>query len=189
MNKTLTAALLVVSACSSHVQAATKAQICIQAPRTAPDGRFEVNQNGTVKDLKTDLTWMRCLVGMKWDGTSCINEPLLQTWQPALQTVKNINTNTKHYLYQLGGVVEWRLPNIKELQSIHESSCYQPAINEYAFPNIGKDIYSNASTVWSSTPAHWSKDLFVFGVGDGSVGRRDGSSAWAEYSMLLVANQ
>jgi len=187
MNKILTAALLVVSACSSHVQAATEAQVCIQAPRTAPDGRFEVNQNGTVKDLKMDLTWMRCLVGMKWDGTSCINEPILQTWQPALQTVKNINTNTKHYLYQFGGVTEWRLPNIKELQSIHESACLQPALNEYAFPNIGKVLGANASMVWSSTPAHWSKEIFTFDISDGSVSRRDASSP--EYPMLLVANQ
>ncbi|MEH6534508.1 MAG: DUF1566 domain-containing protein [Photobacterium frigidiphilum] len=189
MNKILTAALLIVSACSSHVQAAIEAQVCIQAPRTAPDGRFEVNQNGTVKDLKTDLTWMRCLVGMKWDGTSCINEPLLQTWQPALQTVKNINTNTKHYLYQFGGVKEWRLPNIKELQSIHESACYQPALNEYAFPNIGKDAEANTGTVWSSTPAHWSKDVFTLSIAEGTVVRHGISNSNWEFATLLVANQ
>lgn len=99
----------------------------------APNNRFEVSDN-EVKDLKTGLVWQRCSVGQVWDGSTCVGSPSKYNWAEALALTD----------------AQWRLPNIKELFSIVETSCYQPAINAAVFPNTASDKY------WSSSKDHQS---------------------------------
>lgn len=113
-------------------------------PNPSLSSQYVINADDTVSDLSTGLVWKRCIEGRKTidaafpcgDGTS-----QLKTWQQALTLVQELNQD-------LGGfaqVVTWRLPNIKELTSITEFACKDPAINLNAFPN------SETLGYWSST--------------------------------------
>lgn len=101
---------------------------------TTPNNRFELMGKGAeVKDTITGLIWQRCSVGQTWDGNTCTGTATQHTWQQALTVAKNLENN-------------YRLPNIKELKSIVERQCYNPAINSQIFPNTPSGYY------WSSSP-------------------------------------
>jgi hypothetical protein len=85
---------------------------------------FTDNGDETIIDNNTGLIWQ------KEDE----NSPL--TWENALTYCENLI---------LGGQSDWRLPNIRELESISDLSKYNPAIDEAYFPNTSNLHY------WSST--------------------------------------
>ena len=99
---------------------------------STPDSRFELTDDEAF-DVRTDLTWKRCVEGMSWntDTSTCEGVELSLTWQEALG--------------QADG--EWRVPNLKELLSIVENSCGSPAINETVFPET-----STTDFFWSGSP-------------------------------------
>lgn len=103
-------------------------------PATTPDSRFEIIGNGSeVKDKVTGLIWQRCSMGQTWDGITCTGTATKHTWQQALTIAKNLGNG-------------YRLPNIRELNSIAEHQCYDPSINSKIFPNTPSQLY------WSSSP-------------------------------------
>ncbi len=97
-------------------------------------------QAGTVVDSKTKLMWKKCLEGLSGDtcGTGTVST---FDWNGALSRPSTVNSTG------FAGYSDWRLPNIKELQSIVEEQCYSPAVNATMFPNV-----SATSQVWSSSP-------------------------------------
>ncbi|MDG4550404.1 MAG: IPTL-CTERM sorting domain-containing protein [Candidatus Contendobacter sp.] len=95
---------------------------------TTPTADFGATAtDGTVIHIKTSLMWKRCAEGQTWDGTtsSCTGSASALTWQAALAAAKDST---------FAGHSDWRLPNVKELQSIVESCGYNPAINQTIFP-------------------------------------------------------
>jgi len=86
-------------------------------------GNFNDNGNGTVTDINTELIWQQ-------------GEDEQKTWEDAISYCEDLS---------LTGHTDWRLPNIKELESITDDSVTNPAINTYFFPD------ANASSYWSST--------------------------------------
>lgn len=115
------------------------AQVCkyesIRA--TAPASRFTDNGDGTLSDNATGLQWKRCSEGQIWSGGVCTGSATYHSWQQALQLAEAA-------VYADNS--DWRLPNIKELTSIVEAACYDPAINLTAFPGTPPRTY------WTSTP-------------------------------------
>lgn len=121
---------------------------------TTPDSRFEVLSDEVI-DLKTGLIWQRCSVGQSWDGASCAGTAKTHNWSQALKLASG----------------DWRLPNVKELNSIIETACADSAINLSVFPNTLRDVY------WSSSPSGadvngdaWAVDFYLgsgttYGVG------------------------
>ena len=89
-----------------------------------PEIRFIRQLNGTVSDKNTGLTWY-------FDPG-----PAEKTWEESL-------------LYSAGltfaGKNDWRVPNIKELQSLNDVSLCKPSLDVKFFPDIGMKNY------WSST--------------------------------------
>lgn len=131
----LSAALLVAMAGPVY------AQKCDQnKAETTPLSRFKDNGDGTITDTQTKHTWMRCAIGMNWDGSSCAGKTLEYNYAEALTLVDEMNEK------RANGRSDWRLPTIEELQSIVEKRCFSPAINLQVFP------YSPQSGFWSSTP-------------------------------------
>lgn len=122
--------------------------------RTAPSSRYTL-MGSEVKDNITNLVWQRCSLGQTWDGSTCTGTAISHNWQAALVEVN-----------ALGG--DWRLPNIKELQSLVERACYNPAINSAVFPNTHSGSYWSASPLLISYNFAWIVD-FYYGNNDDSL--------------------
>ena len=115
-------------------------------PLTGPS--FEVNiADATVTDASTGLIWDRCA----WNqtGDTCENGTLtLHGWVDALSVAASANANA----YK--GHTDWRLPNIKELQSLMEVALGSLVIDATAFPNhpvSSTGGLNNNAPFWSST--------------------------------------
>jgi len=113
-------------------------------PATAPGSRFVDFGDGTVGDRATGLQWQRCSQGQTWSGATCTGTATTHTWQAALQ-LAGVATYAGHG--------DWRLPNLKELTSIAEQACYDPAIDLAVFPGTPSSYF------WSSSPSAYNTGL------------------------------
>ncbi|MDH5377359.1 MAG: DUF1566 domain-containing protein, partial [Gammaproteobacteria bacterium] len=97
----------------------------------------------------------RCPIGFNSLGSICTNKKYVEgstselqrkkfTWQEALNIADQYEQNTSSGLKS-----DWRLPNIRELMSIIDTSCISPAFNSAVFPLIPS---STKSGLWSSSP-------------------------------------
>ncbi|OAN10957.1 hypothetical protein A3K86_18410 [Photobacterium jeanii] len=190
MKKTVTSTLITALFALMTTNAMATSQECdLNLTKSAPDVRFKDNNDGTVTDLRTDLVWRRCALGQTWNKTNnvCEGKVTGMYWQAALQRAEIINNDVSDPLHQLGGRQEWRLPNIKELQSLRESSCVSPAVNKRFFP-LNFDYLSLESTAWSSTPSYSNKgNILTVGMGDGLTTTFDASST--KLGVLLVSSK
>lgn len=149
--------------CASFVSASVYAQTCgLPLEQSAPDARFEVDaaDPGVVNDLRTGLSWQRCVVGEEIDdaNTDLLSDDtcVLIDREPQ-DGVADINDsdldNDIESIYTWYGALEyadskgdgWRMPNLKELASLVEYSCYSPAMNTNVFPDTRQSNY------WSNT--------------------------------------
>lgn len=151
---------------------------------TTPTADFEFITNDTVLHKKTRLMWRRCPVGFGITGPSgaqVCTKPFRPTdfeflWEKAL-----LASSRK----TLDGYSGWRVPNIKELQSIKEFAC-SPNLNPEVFP---VDFSKGPSYFWSSTPAVPTssnppeQQAYTVGYDGGGLGRGNVTSF---LSVLLV---
>ncbi len=104
-----------------------------------PDSRYTIEIIGgdnIVIDNETELMWKQCSEGLT--GNDCSTDALIPySWGQALDLAS---------LEVFAGFSDWRVPNQKELRSIAVKNCYNPSINENAFPNTSLSYY------WTSTP-------------------------------------
>lgn len=103
------------------------------APVTLTD-RFTDNSNGTVTDKLTGLVWQKT------------QSVLLMTWEEALIYASGLT---------LAGNSEWRLPNIKELQSLNDEKLSKPSFNRTYFPNVISGNYWSSTTLMNATTKAW----------------------------------
>lgn len=85
---------------------------------------FTDNGDGTITDQLTQLIWQKT------------PSATAMTWEQALGYAENL---------VLANASDWRLPNIKELQSLNDESLSNPSVSTAFFPTIGVKNY------WSST--------------------------------------
>jgi len=104
---------------------------------------YTVISNGVVKDNVTGLEWQQATA------------PGTYTWQQAIDYCNNLS---------LGGKDDWRLPTMKELSTLVDSSIPYPGptINTNYFPNTVASYYWSSTTVAYSTFYAWGVD---FGYG------------------------
>jgi len=117
------------------------------------------NGDGTVTDNRTGLTWQQ-------------GEPGTMTWGSALSYCEELS---------LGDKSDWRLPNIKEIESITDDSRY-PAIDATFFPNA-TSYYWSSTTDAGSTGSAWHIMLYC-----GFVYNYEGVKA-NSYSVRCVRGQ
>ncbi|MCR6652944.1 MAG: DUF1566 domain-containing protein [Cellvibrionaceae bacterium] len=104
--------------------------------------------NGVLVDSKTGLMWMRCALGYQWQSGNCVRDESQTaefTWPDALKAAAEAKA--------FAGYQDWRLPNRKELASIVEAACHDPAINLTLFPA------TEAKGYWSSSPNNFAEVL------------------------------
>jgi hypothetical protein len=110
---------------------------------TTPVEKFLDNGDGTITDLRFGLMWTKCTFGQTFNAqeNSCIGEgQQMRNWSAAISSQGDINA-TRYAEHD-----DWRLPNIKELHSIVERGCMNPAIRPEIFPDSINAPY------WSNTP-------------------------------------
>ena len=95
-----------------------------------PSQSFIDNGNKTVTDIKTGLIWQQ--------------ETGQGDWAFALSFCEGLT---------LANQSDWRLPNIKELESLTDATRYNPAIDTVFFPNPGLGFYWS-STTFATNPAN-----------------------------------
>lgn len=103
----------------------------ISPPAVVP-ARFTDNGNGTVTDNLSGLMWPKTPDGNTY------------TWEQALSSCEN---------FSFAGYDDWRLPNIKELQSLNDESRINPPVNPlFAIPG-GQKFWSSTSLPNQTTKA------------------------------------
>ncbi len=122
------------------------AQICLNT------GRYTYSAIGSeVSDSTTGLIWQRCIAGLVWNGTSCSGSATTYNHEQALTYAKSQSP--------------WRLPNVRELASIVDHHCINPALDSTAFPNTAVDVW-----YWTSSPNSGPNAIAWFvGFYDGAV--------------------
>jgi hypothetical protein len=109
---------------------------------TTISNHFTDNGNGTITDNLTQLVWQK------------VSNPNLFTWENALVYAEGLNLATAS---------DWRLPNIKELQSLNDETVSNPSVNTTFFPTIGVHNYWSSTSLPNQTTKAWYWST-IFGV-------------------------
>ncbi len=115
--------VLVLNSCSDY----RSEEKCTDSIPRGDKGRFEVTNAGLAKDSATGTIWYRCAAGQRYSNFRCKGEMLYLTWDEAISFATEFSEKSG---------ITWRLPTDTEMQSVTESSCVAPAINQNVFPNI-----------------------------------------------------
>jgi hypothetical protein len=109
---------------------------------TRPTPSFTDNGDGTITDLDTGLIWQQAevLSPMSWDAALRYADTLA-----------------------LAGYSDWRLPNVKELQSLGDERLTLPSIDRKYFPDASASRYWTSTTLAKQSPRAWYLD-FQFGI-------------------------
>lgn len=100
-----------------------------------PDDRYIIHDDGTVTDVWTNLMWQQCSLGKS--GANCVEGTYVYTtWDQAMQQAESDMT---------AGYDDWRLPNIKELQSLAAYDRAFPAIHLTMFPDTFTSHYRSST--------------------------------------------
>ena len=103
-----------------------------------------------VRDNVTGLIWE-----VKTDDGSIHDRDNKYNWQNA-QDVFIVAVNAE----QFGGHSDWRMPSIKELASITDLGCFNPAINTDYLPNTLSSSYWSSTTLASYADYAWSVNFY-----------------------------
>ncbi len=110
-------------------------------PPTIPN-HFTDNEDGTITDHLTNLMWEK------------LPSSSTYTWEQAISSAENLS---------LADYSDWRLPNIKELQSLNDESAFQPSVTMPFFQNLGVAKYWSATSLPNQTAKAWYWDT-AFGI-------------------------
>ncbi len=118
-----------------------------QIGTTWPNSRFTDNSDGTITDNLTDLIWLK--------NANCFG---VRNWATALGEANGL-ANGSCGLNDSSSVGDWRLPNIKELQSLLDFGNWNLALpTGHAFSGV------QTSTYWSSS-SHVRNPQYAWSVG------------------------
>jgi hypothetical protein len=103
-------------------------------------GRFMDNGDGTITDNCTGLMWQKDTADVSGNGLIGDSEEDGLFWPDALKYCESLN---------FAGHTDWRLPNVRELQSIVDYGRWDPAIDP-VFTAVSDDYWSSSSDLSES---------------------------------------
>lgn len=121
----------------------------------------EIDCTGTGQDgdIRAGLTWpiprfeeqkavvIDCLSGLMWTKNATPAE-FPQTWEEAIEYVNQMNASCVH------GHEDWRLPNIRELESLVALDQHNPALTKsHPFQNVSEGYWSSTTSVYDPSYA------------------------------------
>ena len=134
-----------------------------------PSPRFTDNANGTVTDNLTGLIWLQdanCVTFFSSDNTGQNS----RYWNVAL-TATNLLASGYCGLSDGSSAGDWRLPNIKELQSLIDCSRHSPALpSGHPFTAVQNSSYWSSTTYAYSTTSSWQMNMGAGGEGTAGKG-------------------
>ena len=108
--------------------------------------QFSVDTSlGTVRDNVFGLTWSRCKLGQVASG--CLGDGATLRWVDALNQARGA---------ELGGITNWRLPKIVELENLFAIG---PACLAQVFPGSGAAVAWSASANLDYATQAWAFDF------------------------------
>jgi hypothetical protein len=137
--------------------------------QTGTDTKFVDNGDGTISDVGSGLTWEK----LSDDDSIHDKDNVDYTWSQALAKIASLNAGA------FAGYSDWRIPNVRELETLVNLGNSDPAVPGLFATNCGFHSYGNggctilecsctrADNYWSSTPAEyntlltWTVDFFV----------------------------
>lgn len=127
--------------------------------------RYTYSPDGAqVLDSQTGLTWRRCSEGQRWIAGTCAGSATRHTHREASALARTSG---------------WRLPNIKELSSLVDTSQWEPAIDSTAFPQTSLWLY------WSSSPARGDINVWTVNFISGEVDSSPDPSSSGNHVRLV----
>jgi hypothetical protein len=141
----------------------------IQAGVEWPEPRFTDNGDGTVADNLTGLMWLK-------DG-----DCLRGSWNDAFSLIANLNSNpsVNNCMEYYAAYSDWRLPNVRELESLSHSGVPDTAawLNSNGFSDV-KAVY------WTSTTfSNDNSQACMVRITNGNIAYKSKSNI---YYLLLV---
>ena len=101
---------------------------------TGISGRYKDNGDGTISDS---------LTGLMWQKNQSANT---MSWEDALTYATNLT---------IAGKSGWRLPNVKELQSLNDIKLIKPSFNKNFFSTISTGNYWSSTTLVQAPSKAW----------------------------------
>ena len=102
--------------------------------KTLPALHFKDNGNGSITDNYT---------GLMWQKTQSSNT---MTWEEALVYAENLS---------LAGASDWRMPNVKELQSLNDEKLFKPSFDKTFFTGVASGNFWSSTTLVNATTKAW----------------------------------
>ena len=113
-----------------------------------PSPRFTDNNDGTITDNLTRLIWL--------ENANCFGA---QAWNDALAAATTLNS-TECGLSDGSAEGNWRLPNVRELQSLIDYGRSMPALSgSYPFDGVQSAYYWSSTTRADNSSSAWGLDL------------------------------
>ncbi|MBK8482181.1 MAG: DUF1566 domain-containing protein [Proteobacteria bacterium] len=138
-----------------------------------PSPRFVAAADGTISDALTGLVWLadaNCMAthyaAVDTDATASVAGDGRVTWQHALNFARGVREGT--FPLCAAGTSDWRLPNLKELQSLLDAG--QPDTSTWLGANgflnvVGITPYWSSNTMASQLKKAWTAELVGGSVG------------------------
>ncbi|NEX18578.1 MAG: hypothetical protein C1943_18770 [Halochromatium sp.] len=115
----------------------------VRSEQQPSSSSFINNGDGTITEANNGLMWARCSAGQS--GPDCSDSAAIKmNWQQALNYAEDM---------VLAGYNDWRVPNIKELQSLVNYDANYLGIDESFFPS------TPAAKFWSSSSSVFYRSL------------------------------
>jgi hypothetical protein len=95
---------------------------------------YKENGDGTVTDNFTGLVWQQS------------KAQNLMTWEEALRYASGLT---------LAGASDWRVPNVKEIQSLNDTKLIKPSFNKNYFTNVQSGNFWTSTTMVNDPAKSW----------------------------------